>query len=159
MTWNCKMTPEEIRKQMMWSAGMREEAANGLDSQRSAPPKITILTEVDTIGREALPDVVSACVRTDAPQGEFKYIVLENADYPGLAAGDEQYAEYMQAAAMPEGAVPPEGFDLQYREGKCGDQFAVPRLVTREELEPTLLKYIAGDKSFKRDFEWLRLGS
>lgn len=153
------MTPEEIRKQMMGSAGMREEAAFGLDSQRSAPPKITIFTEADANGREALPDVISACVRADAPEGELKYILLANDAYLGNAAADDQYTEFMQAAAMPEGAVPPEGFDLQYREGKDGDHFSVPRLLTREELEQTLLKYLAGDRSFKDDFEWHHLAS
>ncbi|MBU3665184.1 MAG: hypothetical protein FGM15_04805 [Chthoniobacterales bacterium] len=146
------MTPEEIKKQMMGSAGISHGA-------RPVSPKtnIKMVTETDSNGQPANPDVISKWVRTDATQGELKYIVLESNDCRGLTAAPEEHAEFMQAAAMPEGAVPPEGFDLQYREGTGNEHFSVPRLVSREELEQALLKYAADDKSFKTDFEWQKL--
>jgi hypothetical protein len=147
-----KVTPEEIRKQMMGSAGISHGA-----QPVSARTNVKIVTETDSNAQPAHPDVILQWIRSDVPQGELKYIVLESTDCSGMMATSNEHAEFMQAAAMPEGAVPPEGFDLEYREGSRNEHFAVPRLVSLKEVEQALLKYAAGDQSFKKDFEWQKL--
>lgn len=142
------MTPEEIKKQMMESAGIRQQqdhthskADKTLDASIAASYRGSIKTE-NSDAQPATAETIHEAVWDDDARGSFLIFEKPRNEF------------YMQALT----ADSSEGFIVEYREGSADAHFASDsNFVTRGELEKLLLKYAADNESFKTDLEWHRI--
>jgi hypothetical protein len=74
--------------------------------------------------------------RDDAGRGEF--IILGQSDQV-----------YIQASGEADKA-----FVMEYREGDDAHHFQCSRDLSKSDVQSAFLKYLRGDESWKRDFEW-----
>ena len=142
------MTPEEIRKQMMSSAGTEGQHDAVVDEELAASNAAhaivlqgSIVTQ-DSNSERAPPESIRKAVWDDDFRGEWLWL-LKDGDQVGMNVTTSDSSK---------------GFRVEYGEGHSNERFTSdPNPVTREELEKLLFKYAAGDQSFKTDLQWRRI--
>lgn len=143
------MTGEEIRKQMMSSAGINDE--NKIAEEEPKPETTKEVTykgtiEADNLDAEAAtPESIREFVQDDDLRGYF--LILNG-------CGEEFYMQAITVTGTPDSS---QGFGLEYREGSGDEHFRTSKVLNHDEVEKALLKYASGDQSFKNDFEWERI--